>query len=637
MKRLSRKLSISLLLMAAPLFVLSLGLLFLQSSYLIHQKAVDHSTSVLNTTLQHVVNYMNTIETTAQSNAWLLEENFTPDSIQSIAQRIVQKNPNTISCSVSAEPNEFKQYGRYFSVYSVNEGDTVISVHEPPYDYFAKTWYKAAIKAGKGCWVAPFSDLADGATDHKKSVASYCMPIRVGHRIAGVLSADFSFTRLSETVLAAEHPYPNAYFVLIGSDGRYLIHPDHSRLFKKTIFTETDVNKNADIIALGYEMTSGQKGTMHITIRDVYSHVSFAPVPGTDWSLALVTPDSQILTNFRSLVYVVIVLSVVGLLIIILLCHHVVKQTIRPLHELLIATKQIAYGHYKPTIKPSKRHDKIAFLQNSFAEMQQRIQERMEGKEQAIKEFEQSNQELEHALKVEAAADKKKHAFMQNVKQQIRAPLNVIDGFADVLRDSMRLQDDGQTIVTTLKEEELNNIANIMKQNTVHLNRMVLMLYESSEMESETGITYTKNDETSCNKVVEECIKHTKAHFPNAEIRFESQLTDSVCLLTNNLYLMRSVRELLYNAAKYSDAKHISVLVTQTNNTVLFTVEDVGPGLPEDSRDLIFRPFTKAADLSDGLGLGLPLAKHHIESLGGTLSLDDSYHKGCRFIIEMPK
>ena len=637
MKKLSRKLSLSLLLKAAPIFILSLGLLFWQSSYLIHKKAMEHSTSMLNTTLQHVVNYMNTIETSAQSNVWLLEENFNPDSIQSIIQRVVLRNPNTISCSVSAEPNEFEQYGRYFSIYSVNEGDTVITVHEPDYDYFSKTWYKSAIKSGKGCWVAPFSDLTDGATDHKEAVASYCMPIRKGRRIAGVLSADFSFSRLAETVLAAEHPYPDAYFVLIGPDGRYLIHPESSRLFKKTIFSETDVNQNADIIALGHEMTSGQHGTMHITIKDVYSHVSYAPVPGTDWSLALISPDHKILANFNKLTYIIIAISAIGLIIILLLCHNVVRQTIRPLNELLVATKQITDGNYDTPIATSNRHDTIAFLQNSFAKMQQSIKERMDSKYKTINEFKQDNQELENALRLEEEADKKKHIFIQNVEQQIRTPLNVIDGFADVLRDTLPAQSEDKAMTAVLKDDELNNITNIMKQNAVHLNRMVLMLYDSSEMESETGILYTKNDETSCNSVVEECIQHTKTHFPNVNIRFESQVPDSLCLLTNNLYLMRSVRELLYNAAKYSDGKHISILLTQTNNTVLFTVEDVGPGLPDDSRELIFRPFTKAADLSQGLGLGLPLAKHHVESLGGSLTLDNSYRKGCRFIIEMPK
>ena len=45
----------------------------------------------------------------------------------------------------------------------------------------------------------------------------------------------------------------------------------------------------------------------------------------------------------------------------------------------------------------------------------------------------------------------------------------------------------------------------------------------------------------------------------------------------------------------------------------------------------------KMDDLSEGLGLGLPLSKSHLKNLGGDLRLDDSYKDGCRFIIEIPR
>jgi signal transduction histidine kinase len=52
---------------------------------------------------------------------------------------------------------------------------------------------------------------------------------------------------------------------------------------------------------------------------------------------------------------------------------------------------------------------------------------------------------------------------------------------------------------------------------------------------------------------------------------------------------------------------------------------------------MIFKPFNKVDDLSEGLGLGLPLAKRHAQGLGGDLTLDDSYHDGCRFTLQVPK
>ena len=126
-------------------------------------------------------------------------------------------------------------------------------------------------------------------------------------------------------------------------------------------------------------------------------------------------------------------------------------------------------------------------------------------------------------------------------------------------------------------------------------------------------------------------------HFPNMPIRFETEVPDDFYLQTSHLYLMRTLRELLYNAAKYSDGQHISLHISQTEDAIFFTVEDVGTGISEESEDIIFSPFAKVDNLSEGLGLGLPLSKRHALSLGGDLILDNTYHDGCRFILKIPK
>ena len=99
---------------------------------------------------------------------------------------------------------------------------------------------------------------------------------------------------------------------------------------------------------------------------------------------------------------------------------------------------------------------------------------------------------------------------------------------------------------------------------------------------------------------------------------------------------MRSLRELFYNAGKYSDGQNVTIRILRTDTTVQFVVEDTGQGIAEANRDMIFKFFTKVDDLSEGLGLGLPLAKRHARNLGGDLTLDASYHNGCRFVLELP-
>ena len=80
----------------------------------------------------------------------------------------------------------------------------------------------------------------------------------------------------------------------------------------------------------------------------------------------------------------------------------------------------------------------------------------------------------------------------------------------------------------------------------------------------------------------------------------------------------------------------MSLHVIRTDNNVRFVVEDTGKSITEADRDTIFNFFVKVDDLTEGLGLGLPLAKRHAQNLGGDLILDTSYQEGCRFIIEVP-
>jgi len=635
----SKKLSLSILLMAAPIFILSLGTLFIQSRHLVRQEVIDRSVNTLNTTMQRVRNHMSTIENAANSNAWLMEENFTPDTLQSVCHNIVDLNRNVLSCSVSAKPDVFPQQGHYFSVYTVNYGDTIVTFQESDYDYLNKVWYKTPMETGKAGWVDPFSEYTEAAIDHNDAVASYCRPLYRKNekatgkgdksQIIGVVATDMSFSQLAQSINAVQTPYPDAYFMLLGGDGRFFICPDTTQLFRKTIFTDTDPSQHADIIALGYEMTAGKQGTMHVRHNGMLYHVCYSPVPETNWSLALVCPDKNMLTNYRRLAYVIIPLIIIGLLLIIWFCQYVVRQTISPIHQLLNSSQKIAEGKYDEEIAFSDRKDAVGELQNSFAKMQQSLVNHMEGIRSTAKEISQRNEGLEQSMEQAVDVAKKKNLFIQHVLHQIRTPLNIILGFAEVLRDSFASQ--------TLSKEELGNIITMMKHNAHHLSRMVVMLYDSSETGTADELQQLRNDEISCNTLAQECIDHTLAHFPDIHILFETDLPDNLHILTNRLYLIRTIRELLYNAGKYSDKQHIKFTLSQTETTVCFSIEDVGSGLPQAAQEVLFNPFTKVDEHTEGLGLGLALCKRHAASLGGSLLYDKGYTQGCRIILELPK
>ena len=628
---LSRKLSVGIMLMAAPIFVVALGILYLQSRYLVHQEAMDSSRSQLNISLQRVINYMSTVETGAKSNAWMIEENLSEERMLAVSRRIVELNRNVVSSSVFVVPGLLPNHPKNFSVYTVNTGDTIYTASEPEYEYFDRKCYTKPIETGKACWVDPFIDFTESRLDHNQAIATYSMPLRQANgRIAGVVAVDLSFSKMARILDDVEHPYDNAYYILVGADGRYLIHPDSTRLFKKTIFTDVDPKMGADLITLGHEMTAGKHGSLEIKLHNTLYHVSYVPVPDTGWSLALVCPDKDVMHGFYKIGYVMIFIIIIGLMLIIWLCNRLTKESLSPIGRLLDNTRHLAEGNYDVQIPKAHGKGVIARLQNSFAQMQSALNMRMGTLSRNADEIRQHNEELAKAQEQVDETVRRKNLFIQHVAQQMRMPLNVITGFANVLRESSGNKD-------AIDAEQLSSIASMMKSNAVNLNLMVVMLFDASEPESAEVMKCSRKDEVSCNNFAQECIRHTTSHFPNAHIRFTSEVPDTLCILTNRLYLMRTLRELLYNAAKYTDGTNIKLMVTQTDTKVRFTVQDVGPGLNIDANELIFKPFVREGDLSEGLGLGLPLAKRHSKSLGGDLVFDTGYHEGCRVTIELPK
>ena len=629
-RKLSRELTLGIMLMTIPVFILSLGVLYKQSKDLIHEEVTECSHSMLKTTMHRLRTYMSTIETAANSNAWMLEENFRPDSMQSVSNRIVRLNDPVISSSVFATPDMFKEYGRRFSVYTTMQGKTAATYLEPDYDYFDKACYTTPVATGKACWVDPFVDNAEGKVNHNEAIATYCRPLRQkdGH-IIGVVTADLSFSQMAHILNDVEHPYPNAYFVLLGGDGRFLIHPDTTRLFRKTIFTDVNPSEDMDIITLGHEMTAGKQGTIHITSNDELYHVSYQPVPGTDWSLALVCPDDDAMKSFYSLGIVIIILLIIGLLPILILCNHVVKHAIRPITKLTEITQHIAHGQYNETIPISYEKSIFTQLQNSFSQMQQSLNGRMGRLRRHADKIREQNEKLMLTKQQTEETIQRKNQFIHHMTQQMRIPLNTIAGFSNLLGDSTA----GKGVVS---EKELNSITEMMNSNVINMDRMMLMLFDATATDFNGNLVCKKTDEVSCNGIAREVIDHITRHFPQTNIQFDTELQDAIHILTNRIFLLCVLIEPLYNAVHNSDGQHISLHIGQTATTFTFTIQDVGPGITV-MPELNYDPFAKVDTLQLGSGMGLPLAKRHAVSLGGSLTIDTDYHEGCRIVIEMPK
>jgi signal transduction histidine kinase len=111
--------------------------------------------------------------------------------------------------------------------------------------------------------------------------------------------------------------------------------------------------------------------------------------------------------------------------------------------------------------------------------------------------------------------------------------------------------------------------------------------------------------------------------------------------------LSTAVRNVVDNAIRYTPAGgRVRVGVEGGRDDVTVTVEDTGPGVPADERDVIFSPLSRglaqgarrAAERNpDGHGLGLAIARRIVERHGGSLHVEDAPEAGARFVMRTPR
>ena len=100
----------------------------------------------------------------------------------------------------------------------------------------------------------------------------------------------------------------------------------------------------------------------------------------------------------------------------------------------------------------------------------------------------------------------------------------------------------------------------------------------------------------------------------------------------------RCLGNLVSNAARF--AKEISITGHRDHRWLTVTVDDDGPGIPQDMREEVFRPFLRLDDARNqdegGTGLGLAIARDIARSHGGDITLGDSPMGGLRATVQVP-
>lgn len=243
------------------------------------------------------------------------------------------------------------------------------------------------------------------------------------------------------------------------------------------------------------------------------------------------------------------------------------------------------------------------------------------------RKLQQQNKELLIARDKAKEAERMKIKFIQNMSHEVRTPLNIISGFAQVISEPNN----------NITEEERAEIAARIANST---NNIVNIINEILDISGKESIHYIdKNDVVYCNEVARKVLDQFVDNEEGNEVRFESDLKDSYKIKTNKQEVEKILGNLLKNACKFTEKGIVTVnchLDEMENDMVCFSITDTGKGIKEGEEEKIFEHFYKVDAYKEGVGLGLPLARRVARQLGGDVVLDTSYKEGSRFILKLP-
>jgi signal transduction histidine kinase len=115
---------------------------------------------------------------------------------------------------------------------------------------------------------------------------------------------------------------------------------------------------------------------------------------------------------------------------------------------------------------------------------------------------------------------------------------------------------------------------------------------------------------------------------------------DDVVIHFDEKTLELVLSNLIRNAIKYSpEDSTIDVVVKKGDDKVQLEVIDEGIGIPEEDQKYIFKRYFRAenAVLTQGTGIGLNIAKQHLENLGASLEFSSMVNIGSTFTVNIPQ
>ncbi len=286
------------------------------------------------------------------------------------------------------------------------------------------------------------------------------------------------------------------------------------------------------------------------------------------------------------------------------------KETQRQIRELNSQLEE------KIKVRTAELRQSIQDLQNLNLELEEEIKKRKE-----------AERRIKTALQKEKELNELKTKFLSLVSHEFKTPLSGILTSATLIEK-----------YTKEEQQEKREKHLVTIRNKVHYLNNILNDFLSIER-LDSGKGQYKYTPFGLKRLINEVVYNANITLKTGqEILYPKDIED-ITLHQDEKILELILSNLLGNAIKYSpEDTVIKFDISFTDRNIIFDIKDQGRGIPEKDKKHIFERYFRAENalLDQGTGIGLNIAKTHLENMGGDISFESQENKGTRFRVEVP-
>ncbi len=225
----------------------------------------------------------------------------------------------------------------------------------------------------------------------------------------------------------------------------------------------------------------------------------------------------------------------------------------------------------------------------------------------------------------ENSLKEKREEFTSNVTHELKTPLTIISGFAELLKSG------------NVEEEKTKEFGGIIYKQSTNLQRLIDDLLKISKLEANDAVII---EELSLDELGDEVCDDLSIEIKNKNLNLVKDF-DRVKAKVNGEMIKEAMMNLLTNAIKYNrDGGEIKFKIAKEDGFALVQISDNGIGIEEELLDRIFERFyvvdhSRSKKISS-TGLGLSIVKHIVEAHGGRIEVTSEIGKGSTFTIYLP-